>query len=62
MIINIFNIIIYVLIIQLTIWSKYSFIYPNPRIGLYIVYVGLGFTFVYHTYNIYTLKNKTTFN
>jgi len=52
MIINIFNIIIWVLIIQLTIWSKHSFVYPNPRFILYIVYVELGFTFVYNTYNI----------
>jgi hypothetical protein len=35
---------------------------PNPSLELYIVYVRLGFTFVYYTYKIYTLKNNTTFN
>jgi hypothetical protein len=38
------------------------FIYPNTRFVLYIVYVGLGFTFEQYTYNIYTLKNKYTFS
>jgi len=33
---------------------------PNPSEVLYMIYVGLGFTFVYYTYKIYTLKNKTS--
>jgi hypothetical protein len=35
---------------------------PNPKLVLYIKNVGLWFTFVCYTYNIYTLQNKKNFN
>jgi hypothetical protein len=37
------------------------FIYPNIRFVLYIAHIGLRFTFEQYTQNVYTLKNKYTF-